>query len=290
MSAIELWITRTRIPGFVMAKPTHIIGRMRIGLSHTKSGVPTMSEDYDKYRDRGKGRLMPDPKDVEKPFQRTRNTVKLVKELMSGDTTFVRAVADMYFIIRDGTAKVVDYEELPEEERENRRFSHKRQSLSRNPSLKGSREVSYQGDSPEKIANRASDNPYILSDILSDPGLVDADGETEAVAKVADQNPGWAKMSDAVEAHGLDVDADGNVSPSADSAGESGGESTGAAEAASEAASYSGDVSTADAGDLGPTGPSGYGIDGGSGGDAGGGGNSGGDGSGIGGDAGGGDL
>ena len=206
---------------------------------------------------------------------------KLKDNTQDEEPGFIRRVGEKFLTLgSDSGFEVVDYEELPEEERENRRFSHKRQSLSRNPSLKGSREVSYQGDSPEKIANRASDNPYILSDILSDPGLVDADGETEAVAKVADQNPGWAKMSDAVEAHG----------PTGDS-GSGGSGDTGAAEAASEAASYSGDVSTADAGDLGPTGPSGYGIDGGSGGDAGGsGGNSGGGGSGIGGDAGGGDL
>jgi hypothetical protein len=185
------------------------------------------------------------------------------------DPGFIRRVGDKFLTLgADSGFEVVDYEKLPESEREKRRFSHKRQSLSRNQSLKSSREVTYKGQSPNKIANRAADNPYILSDVLNDPGLVDADGETEAVAKVADQNPGWAKMSDAVEAHGLDVDADGNVSPS----GDAGGGSTGAAEAASEAASYSGDVSTADAGDLGPTGPSGYGIDagGGSGGDSGG--------------------
>jgi hypothetical protein len=223
------------------------------------------------------------PGDVEnKSFQRTRNTLKLFKELMTGDTTFIRAVADMYFIIRGGTAEVVDYEDLPEDEKKKRR--HGKHSLSRNPSLKSSREAGYKGQSPSKIANRATDNPYILSDIIDDPGLVDADGETEAIAKVADKNPGWAKMSDAVEAHGLEADVDGNVSPSGESTGESAGESTSAAEAASEAATYSGDVSTADAGDLGPTGPSGYGLD------AGGSSGSGDAGGGIGGDAGGGDV
>jgi hypothetical protein len=191
---------------------------------------------------------------------------------------FIRRVGEKFLSLTpDSGFDVVDYEELPEEEKEERRFSHKQQSLSRNNSLKSSRRVSYQGQSPEKVAGRAADNPYILSDILDDPGLVDADGETEAVAKVAEQNPGWAKMSDAVEAHDLDVDADGKVSPSGETGGSSGKGDAGAAEAASEAASYSGDVSTADAGDLGPTGPSGYGTDaggsggGGSGGDVGGG-------------------
>lgn len=230
---------------------------------------------------------------IEFSFELSVSIFEKLKE--NDDPGFIRRVGDKFLTLgTDSGFEVVDYDELPEDEREKRRFSHKRESLSRNPSLRSSREVSYQGDSPEKIANRAADNPYILSDVLNDPGLVEADGETEAVAKIADQNPGWAKMSAAVEAHGLDVDADGNVSPSADSPGESGGESTSAAEAASEEASYSGDVSIADAGDLGPTGASGYGIDGGtsggSGGDATGG--SGGDagGSGLGGDAGGGDV
>lgn len=201
------------------------------------------------------------------------------------DPGFIRRVGNKFLTLgSDSGFEVKDYEDLPEDEQEKRRFSHRKESLSRNPSLRSSREVSYEGQSPDKIANRAADNPYILSDVLDDPGLVEAEGETEAVAKVAEQNPGWAKMSDAVEAHGLDVDADGNVSTSGDA---SSGD-TGAAEAASEAASYSGDVSTADAGDLGPTGPSGYGIDTGAGSGSGGGGDSGG--SGLGGDAGGGDL
>lgn len=208
--------------------------------------------------------------------------IDAVKEVFSKGVTFVRRVHEKYLLVKDGEASVVDYEDLPEDEKKERRRG--KHSLSRNPSLKSSREATYKGQSPSKIANRATDNPYILSDIIDDPGLVDADGETEAIAKVADQNPGWAKMSDAVEAHGLEADVDGNVSPSGESTGESGGESTTAAEAASEAATYSGDVSTADAGDLGPTGPAGYGLD------AGGSSGSGDAGGGTGGDAGGGDV
>lgn len=210
--------------------------------------------------------------------------IDAVKEVFSRGVTFVRRVHGKYLLVKDGEASVVDYEDLPEDEQKERRHQLSKESLSRNPSLKSSREAGYKGQSPSKIANRATDNPYILSDILDDPGLVDADGETEAIAKVAENNPGWAKMSDAVEAHGLEADVDGNVSPSGESTGESGGESTGAAEAASEAAIYSGDVSTADAGDLGPTGSSGYGLD------AGGSSGSGDVGGGTGGDAGGGDV
>ncbi|EMA11577.1 hypothetical protein SAMN05443574_103314 [Haloarcula vallismortis] len=228
------------------------------------------------------------------------DAIDAVKEIFSKGVTLVRNVRHKYLLIRDGSASVVDYEDLPDDKKDEYRFKDKEEKLSRSGSeaLENSRYDTYSGQSPSKIADRASDNPYILGDILDDPGLVDASGETEAVVKVADQNPGWAKISDAVEAHGLDVDADGNVSSTGSEAGGDGGEasggSTSAAEAASDAASFDGSVSTADAGDLGPTGPSGYstggngGGDGGSGG-SGGSGSGGGDG-GLGGDVGGGDL
>jgi hypothetical protein len=204
--------------------------------------------------------------------------------------TIVKAIGEMYLVLEDEEPELVDYDELPEDEKEKHRFNHRREKLSRGDDLsKNARESSYRGKSSSEIADRAGDNPYILGDVLADPGLVDADSSTEAVAKIADQNPGWAKVSDAVEAHGLEADADGNVTPAGEGeaeggeAGVDGGDTgTSAAEAASDAASYSGDVSTADAGDLGPTGPSGYGLDGSSGGDAGGtsGGGTGGDGGG----------
>lgn len=147
------------------------------------------------------------------------------------------------------------------------------------------RQPVYDRSSETKIAKRAADNHYIMQDVLSDPSLVGSDSETEAVAKVASENPGWAKMSDLVDAYDIDVDADGNVSsPGTDTGSTSaGGESSAnsLAEAASDAASYNGSVSTADAGDLGPTGASGYSTgDGGSSGSTGD----------IGGDAGGGDI
>lgn len=141
------------------------------------------------------------------------------------------------------------------------------------------REHVYDGSSDSKVAQRAADNHYIMQDVLSDPSLVGASSETEAVAKVASENPSWAKMSDLVDAYDIDVDADGDIDTGTSTS--SGEASTGLAEAASDAASFDGDVSTADSADLGPTGPSGY-----SSGDAG---STGGD-SGVGGDAGGGDV
>lgn len=222
-----------------------------------------------------------------------KDAVDAVKEIFSKGVTLVRSVQHKYLLIKDGSASIVDYDELPDDKKDEYRFKDKQEKLSRGGSeaLQSSRYDTYRGQSASKIADRASDDPYILGDLLDDPGLVDAGSESEAVAKVAEHNPGWAKISDAVEAHGLDVDADGNVSDSGGDgesagggSGDSGGESV--AEAASDAASYGGDVSTADAGDLGPTGPSGYGMDaggssGGSGGDGG---------TSMGGDAGGGDV
>jgi len=216
-----------------------------------------------------------------------KNAVKAVKKIFSKGITLVRSVRHKYLLIKDGSASVVDYEDLPEDKQEQYRFDDRREKLSRGGEelMQNARYDTYSGQSASKIAGRASDNPQILSDILDDPGLVDAEGSSEAVAKVAEQNPSWAKISDAVEAHGLEADADGNVS-------EAGGTGDG----------DSGGIETADAGDLGPSTPADYGMnvaggDSGGSGDAGGdvGGDAGGsagsgDGGGLGGDVGGGDL
>ena len=160
-----------------------------------------------------------------------------------------------------------------------------------------------EGESEGKVAKRAADNHHIMQDVLSDPSMVGAGSETEAVAKVAAENPGWAKMSDLVDAYDIDVDVDGNVEAPGNAEGDS-GESSETGSSGDSSADSS--ISTADPGDLGPSGPSDYGIDTGGGGDAGGdsgggdsasgsassggsGGSGGGD-SGLGGGAGGGDL
>lgn len=214
----------------------------------------------------------PHPRKIEDGW--VKNAVDAVKKIFKKGVTVVRGVHDKYLLIKDGSASVVDYEDLPDDKKEEHRFQDKREKLSRGgDTLKNSRYDTYTGQSPSKIASRASDNPHILSDILDDPGLVDASGESEAVAKVAEQNPSWAKISDAVESHGLEVDGDGNVSE-AGSSGD-GGSGTG----------DTGGVETADPGDLGPSTPGDYGMDvGGDSGDAGGTGDGGGD---VGGDVGG---
>ena len=188
-----------------------------------------------------------------------RKIVDLFKAIKDASSNWVREVQHQYLLYRDGDFDLVDYEDLPEDEQEKHRFQHKKEKLSRNHNLRSSRQTTYKGQSAEKIAGRATDNPYIMGDILDDPGLVDADGQTEAVAKVASENPGWAKMSDLADRHDIDIDT-GDTASESDSASTGDGDgSTSAAEAASDAASFDGDVSTADSADLGPTGPSGYG-------------------------------
>lgn len=220
----------------------------------------------------------------------------ILEKLQDKGAKFKRRVGDK-FLYHDGSSfDVVDEDDLPddlnEESKKRRRSSGwiwKNQEKKKREREKASdfhpgktegrqfRQHVYEGSSDSKVAQRAAENHYIMQDVLSDPSLVGASSETEAVAKVASEDPGWAKMSDLVDAYDIDVDADGDI----DTGTSTGEASTGLAEAASDAASFDGDVSTADSADLGPTGPSGY-----SSGDAG---STGGD-SGVGGDAGGGDV
>ena len=222
----------------------------------------------------------------------------ILDKLKDKGAKFKRRVGDK-FLYHDGSSfDVVDEDDLPddvkqdgEKERPGSGWSWKKHKKKKQrkasdlPRRQGDgreyRQHVYDGSSDSKIAGRAADNHYVMQDVLSDPSLVGAESETEAVAKVASENPSWAKMSDLVEAYDIDVDADGDIDTGT-STGDGAEASTDVAEAASDAASFDGDVSTADSGDLGPTGPSGY-----SSGNTGSTGDSGGD---IGGDAGGGDA
>lgn len=213
--------------------------------------------------------------------------INAVKQLFSREIAFIRKVKHKYLEIRDGGATVIDYEELPEERKQDYRSGEKDEQYSRSSSraAKRSRFDTYRTDSANQIADRASDNPYILQDVIDNPSLVDASSDSEAVAKVASENPGWAKISDAVEAFDVDVEeasteteSSSNIKTGDDHTIEtksekysmeststegsnSSGESTSLAESASDSASFNGDVSIADSGDLGPTGASGYGLD-----------------------------
>jgi len=87
---------------------------------------------------------------------------------------------------------------------------------------KSMRESSYKGDSESKIAGRATENRMIFSDVMSDPSLVGADSDVEAVARVAVANPGWASMVDFEADLGVDPGSVDSASGDADaSAGES---------------------------------------------------------------------
>jgi len=251
----------------------------------------------------------PHPKSIgEGPVKRLIDSCKeIFREIFSKEIAFIRKVKHKFLMIKNGGAAVVDYDQLPDDRKEDYRHEHRADQLTHTGGTEAreSRYDTYRTDSATRIAERASENPYIFSDIISDPSLVDADSETGAVAKVASENPGWAKMSDAVETYGIDVDrvagdgdgearesgegesssGDGNSgeSTSPGASGDGDGGSMSPAEAASQAASFDGTVSTADAGDLGPTGASGYGINTGSSGSTG-------SGTGMGGGAGGGDV
>jgi hypothetical protein len=219
----------------------------------------------------------------------------ILDKLQDKGAEFKRRVGEK-FLYHDGSGfDVVDEDELPEDLNKDSGKSRgssgwtwkkeekkkKQKSSDFHPGKTDGRQFRqhvYDGSSDSKIAQRAAENHYIMQDVLSDPSLVGASSETEAVAKVASEDPGWAKMSDLVDAYDIDVDADGDIDTGTSTS--SGEASTGLAEAASDAASFDGDVSTADSADLGPTGPSGYST-----------GNTGsGSGGDVGGDAGGGDV
>lgn len=200
----------------------------------------------------------------------------IFEKLKRKGAQFKRRVGDK-FLYHDGSGfDVVDEDDLPddvkqgdEKERPGSGWTWKNEEKKKrekasefHPGRTDGREFRqhvYDGSSDSKIARRAADNHYIMQDVLSDPSLVGAESETEAVAKVASEDPGWAKMSDLVDAYDIDVDADGDIETGTGTDGTGAGEaSNGLAEAASDAASFDGNVSTADSGDLGPTGPSGY--------------------------------
>jgi hypothetical protein len=80
-----------------------------------------------------------------------------------------------------------------------------RDSVSRGDGGESMRESSYSGDSESKIASRATKNKMIFNDVMSDPSLVGADSEVEAVARIGVENPGWASF--------VDFEADLGVDP-----------------------------------------------------------------------------
>jgi hypothetical protein len=90
------------------------------------------------------------------------------------------------------------------------------------------REETYSNQSESKVASRATRNKMIFSDVMSDPSLVGADSEVEAVSRIAVENPGWASFVDFEADLGVDpaeVDAaagDGDASAGVSRHGSSG--------------------------------------------------------------------
>lgn len=97
-----------------------------------------------------------------------------------------------------------------------------RDSVNRGDGGESMRESSYKGDSESKIASRATKNKNIFNDVMSDPSLVGAEGEVEAVARIGVENPGWASF--------VDFEADLGVDPASVDAAAGEGEDAGAGE------------------------------------------------------------
>ncbi|MFU1780232.1 hypothetical protein ACM16X_02500 [Haloarcula japonica] len=70
------------------------------------------------------------------------------------------------------------------------------------------REDVLSGKPEKRLLNQATRNGYVMSDILEDPGMVNADSQTEAVAKIAAENPSWAKISDATDTYDIDTETE----------------------------------------------------------------------------------
>jgi hypothetical protein len=124
------------------------------------------------------------------------------KDLESGKYLEVRSEDDV---------KVVDGERVPEKIRGS-------DPGVRSDDLDAVRSYVLEGKSSGQIVSEAADNPYVLSDVISDPGLVDADSPGEAVEAVAEANPGWASMHDVETISGetgtdTSGDIDGSQSP-----------------------------------------------------------------------------
>lgn len=123
-----------------------------------------------------------------------------------------------YVEVTDSGVRLVDEEDVPEKHRDTPVERSDRVISRTGRSVREFRGTVLKGLSESQIADKAANNPYVMGDVLDSPDLVGADTDLEAVAQVAEANPGWAKMSSVVEAYDLDVDAEsGEVSMDGDS-------------------------------------------------------------------------
>lgn len=68
---------------------------------------------------------------------------------------------------------------------------------------------------PKQVAKQATENHYVLNDLVNNPDFVDAETPGEAIEFVAETNPGWAKLTNVTD---IAADADPNVETGTDAA------------------------------------------------------------------------
>ncbi|WP_276273641.1 hypothetical protein [Haloarcula litorea] len=179
-----------------------------------------------------------------------------------------------------GKHRQMSHEELreqPPEEDEEKDVNGLRDGYSfnrGNERMKQARSNQYSQESAKKTAKRATNNRHIFNDVMNDPGVVEADSQVEALAQIAESNPGWlsnVEVSDInPDISNSDVEAemeDGDAGQGSD-AGEDGSDGAGDgdvsmdgptvksnAEAALNGGDGSGDAgSSGDGGDAGDSG------------------------------------
>jgi hypothetical protein len=130
-----------------------------------------------------------------------------------------RRLTDSKELVFDGSEfDVISKKELEEQTQSKPSKSHNHDIEEVNRYEYESREVRHDvmsSASEGRLLRQATDNPNVMSDILDDPSWVDADCQTEAVAKVAAENPSWAKMSELTDMYDIDIEA-GDTSDAGD--------------------------------------------------------------------------
>lgn len=138
--------------------------------------------------------------------------------------------------------------------------------------MKKARGRQHSQQSAEKTAKRATKNTYIFHDVMNDPSVVDADSQVEALAQIAESNPGWLSNVDVSDINPDISNSDVEAEMGDGEAGGSGeGGETGSADGESDSVSVDGPTvkSNAEAALNGSTGSSSGGSGDGDAGDAG---------------------
>lgn len=147
--------------------------------------------------------------------------IRFLRWLKSEGESWNRRIGDAKALLFNGSEwQIVNEDQLPGDHNEDR---NPRKNFSDHAETNRyeyeSREVRHDvmsSASEGRLLRQATDNPNVMSDILDDPSWVDADSQTEAVAKVAAENPSWAKMSELTDMYDIDIEA-GDTSDAGDS-------------------------------------------------------------------------